>query len=378
MGFVGRSAEAQKLEFVRLAQTEGVAFSALCRRFGVGRTCGYKWLARFEAGGAAALTERSRRPLVSPGRTPAPVEAAAVAVRAGHPAWGGRKIARVLARETGIAIAPSTVTGVLRRHGVPLGAEGGRGPAPIRFEAEAPNLLWQMDFKGHVALAQSGARLHPLTVLDDHSRFALTLAACADERAGTVKAHLLRTFRRYGLPRRMLMDNGSPWGTAAQGRYSALAVWLIEHGIAVSHSRPLHPQTMGKDERFHRSLNAELLRGIAFADLAAAQAGLDAWRDLYNARRPHEALGGAVPLDRYTASPRDWTDAVAPFDYLPDDLLRKVQANGRLKLGRRHRPVGRAFAGKTVALRRGLRDGYYAVFFRHQHVADIDLDGAED
>jgi transposase InsO family protein len=376
MGFAGRSAEALKVEFVRLAAAEGVAFAELCRRFGVGRTCGYKWLTRFRSGGEAGLAERSRRPLTSPGQTPEPAAAAVLALRAEHPAWGGRKIAAVLAREAVARVAPSTVTGILRRHGVALG-EDARRPAWQRFEAEAPNLLWQMDFKGHVALAQCGVRLHPLTILDDHSRFALALAACDNERSETVRDHLVATFRRYGLPRRMLMDNGSPWGTAAQGRFSALTVWLIEHGVAVGHSRPLHPQTMGKDERFHRSLAAELLRGTAFADLAAAQARFDRWRDVYNARRPHEALSGAVPLDRYSPSSRDWNDAVEPFDYLADDLLRRVQPNGRIKLHGRHHRVGRAFAGKTVALRAGPQDGQYQVYFRHQHVTDIDL-GVEE
>jgi hypothetical protein len=171
----------------------------------------------------------------------------------------------------------------------------------------------------------------------------------------------------------MLMDNGSPWGTAAQGRFSALTVWLIEHGVAVSHSRPVHPQTLGKDERFHRSLNAEVLDGVAFVDLAHAQARFDAWRQIYNCRRPHEALDDAVPLDRYIPSPREYRDEAAPFDYLPGDLLRRVQPNGRVKLHGRHRRVGRGFAGKTVALRPTETDGRYAVFFRHQHVADIDL-----
>jgi transposase len=154
MAFSAQSAEAQKLEFVRLARAEGMAFAELCRRFGVSRTCGYKWLGRYEAGGEPALAERSRRPLAAPNRTPVAVEAAAVAVRTEHPAWGGRKIAKVLLREEGMTIAPSTVTGVLRRHGMPLGGAWARGPAPIRFEAEAPNLLWQMDFKGHVAMAR--------------------------------------------------------------------------------------------------------------------------------------------------------------------------------------------------------------------------------
>ena len=111
-----------------------------------------------------------------------------------------------------------------------------------------------MDFKGHVALR--AGRLHPLTVLDDHSRFAVVLAACADEQTETVRQQLIIAFRRYGLPERLITDNGSPWGDGPGSPFTPLGVWLIEHGIRISHSRPYHPQTMGKDERFHRSLKA--------------------------------------------------------------------------------------------------------------------------
>ena len=122
-----------------------------------------------------------------------------MAVREAHPAWGGRKIHRVL-RERGIAApSPSTITAILHRHGVPVGQFGGGAAAFTRFEHEAPNALWQMDFKGHVGLGD-GARLHPLTVLDDHSRFAVALKACPNQRTETVRAALVEAFRRYGLP----------------------------------------------------------------------------------------------------------------------------------------------------------------------------------
>ena len=147
-----------------------------------------------------------------------------------------------------------------------------------------------------------------LTVLDDHSRYSLVLAACGDERTETVQRHLTAAFRRYGLPRRMLADNGSPWGaaggTAADGRWTRLTVWLARLGVPVSHGRPCHPQTQGKEERFHRTLVAEVLRWRPFADLADAQAMLDPWRFTYNHERPHEALGMGVPAGRYTPSAR--------------------------------------------------------------------------
>ena len=262
-----------RLEFVMLASVEGANVRSLCRRFGISPTSGYKWLERWRVHGMAGLPERSRRPQNSPLRSAAATEIAVLSVRAEHPAWGGRKIARRL-KDLGheATPAPSTVTAILRRHGVELGAFGGGQSAFTRFERSRPNELWQMDFKGHVAL--HAGRLHPLTVLDDHSRFAVVLAACANERTETVRQQLIVAFRRYGLPERLITDNGSPWGDGPGSPFTPLGVWLIEHGIRISHSRPYHPQTMGKDERFHRSLKAEVLCGPPFTDLAAGRARL--------------------------------------------------------------------------------------------------------
>ena len=137
--------------------------------------------------------------------------AAVLAVRAAHPAWGGRKIrARLLALGWVQVPAASTITAILHRQGLINPEDSAKHKAWQRFEAAAPNDLWQMDFKGHFAAA--AGRCHPLTVLDDHSRYAMGLEACADERRLTVQSGLTAIFRRYGLPRKMLMDNGPPWG----------------------------------------------------------------------------------------------------------------------------------------------------------------------
>ena len=129
--------------------------------------------------------------------------------------------------------------------------------ASQRFEMPAPNLLWQMDFKGWVRLGND-AQCHPLTVVDDHSRYDLCLQACADQRGDTVRGRLELTFRRYGLPEAFFVDNGTPWGDPSGEHWTRFSVWLLKLGIAVIHSRPYHPQGRGKNERFHRTLKAEV------------------------------------------------------------------------------------------------------------------------
>lgn len=371
MAFREVSAMAEKEEFVRLARAPGANVRALCRRYGISPTIGYKWLARFEAEGAPGLAERSRRPLNQPARSDEAVEAGVLEIRRAHPAWGGRKIAARLKALRRPAPAPSTVTEILRRHGEPIGQHGGGQKRFIRFEHEAPNDLWQMDFKGHVAMAQG--RLHPLTVLDDHSRFAVVLEACADERGETVKTVLIKAFRRYGLPHTMITDNGGPWGGAAmQARFTGLSVFLIEQDIRVTHARAYHPQTMGKDERFHRSLKAEALSGPAFADLDCAQRALTRWRDVYNLERPHEALGLVPPIARYGMSPRAFRETIEPFAYGGDDCVRRVDS-ARISFRGRRLLVPKAFQGKHVALRPTARDGVYDLYFRAQKIAELDL-----
>jgi transposase InsO family protein len=376
MPFAGKSAMDAKREFVALARVDGANVSALCRRFGISRQLGWRLLRRHGEEGDAGLGERSRRPRTSPLQTDPSIEAKVMAVRAAHPAWGGRKIARVLENEGLAAPSPSTVSEILKRNGVTLGEHGGGAKAFIRFEREAPNELWQMDFKGQVATLRG--RLHPLTVLDDHSRFCITLAACADEQRDTVKAHLTTAFERYGLPAAIITDNGPPWGTGRLARrggpvWTDLGVWIAEQDISVRRSRPLHPQTMGKDERFHRTLKAEALSGPPFASIDAAAHALAAWRTIYNTRRPHEALKLATPASRHIISPRPYRQAPEPFDYAPDDQLRRVDADGRISYRNRPWRIGRAFSGRTIALRPSNRDGLLHIVFRTTRIADLDL-----
>jgi len=359
-------------EFVMLASSEGSNRTALCRRFGISRKTGYKWLDRARCVELTALADESRRPCHSPSRTAAVVERAIVALRDDHPTWGARKLRRRLHDKGWSALpAPSTVQAILQRHGRIDPAQSSKHQPWQRFEHEQPNALWQMDFKGHFALG--AARCHPLTVLDDHSRYNLCLRACANEQGSTVQGHLTHTFERYGLPWRIAVDNGSPWGDTADSHYTPLVAWLIRLGISVSHSRPYHPQTLGKDERFHRTLKTELIDRQSFADFDTAQIRFDRWRHVYNFERPHEAIGMHTPATRYAPSPRSFPQVLPPIEYTSGDIVRRVQQQGFFSFRGHQFRISKAFTGYPVALRPTVTGDLMDVFFCHQKVAQINL-----
>jgi transposase InsO family protein len=362
----------QRREFVALACVEGANRRELCRRFGISAPVGYKWLSR-AAQGDAALSDRSRRPHTSPAQSIDAVEASVLAVRDAHPAWGARKIERCLTRDGHPSPALSTIHAILRRHGRIAPPAGKPGRPWQRFEREAPNLLWQMDFKGHMPLGRGGD-CHPLTVIDDHSRYAVCLQACANEQTNTVQNAMTRTFERYGLPEFILADNGSPWGDGPYRGWTRFGVWLLKLGIGLHHGRPYHPQTHGKNERFNRTLKTEVFALRRFQSLGDAQRALDDWRLVYNLERPHEALGQEVPASRYAPSPRAMPGTLPVVEYDDGEIVRTVSSPGShiSFKGRRWR-MPQAFRGERVAIRPKATDSLYAVCFGAHQIAEIDL-----
>lgn len=361
-------------EFVVLATVAGANVRELCRRFGVSPKAGYKWLARYRESGREGLADRSRRPRGSPSVTSAGMVELIVSLRRKHPAWGGRKLKRRLEDLQHAAVpAASTITGILRRQKLLNGPGTDVSKAVERFEHPFPNDLWQMDFKGHFELTRGG-RCHPLTILDDHSRYSIGLRACANERHQTVQDELITVFRRYGMPHRLLMDNGAPWGDAEDQPWTRLTVWLLQVGVAVSHGRAYHPQTQGKEERFHRTLKAEVLRERSFRDVLDCQCQFDPWRREYNHERPHEALGLAVPSSRYQVSPRCFPEVLPTMEYGPDQAVRRVQqGNGRIAFERRTVRIGKAFCGELVGVRPTPQAGVYRVHYGEHCVGQFDL-----
>lgn len=373
MAWKEETAMSNKEKFIAAALENTATFSALCKTFCISRECGYKWFRRYKEKGKEGLREKSRRPLLSPFKTPNEIELRILEVRNMHPAWGARKIHAFLEhRGINSLPNPSTITRILHRENKICEEESLKRKPFIRFEHAEPNQLWQMDFKGHFSM-MSG-RCNPLTVLDDHSRYSICLKACRDQQRNTVKEALIDAFRIYGLPERMTMDNGSPWGNPGDTNgYTQLEVWLILLGIHVGHSRPFHPQTQGKDERFHRSLKEELLKGRTFIDLEDAQHHFNEWRWCYNQDRPHEALGMSSPATRYRASMRAYPERLPAIEYPGGSVLRKVEMKGDISYGGTRYFISESMGGLVVKIVETERPGIVEVHLWHQKIKEIDL-----
>jgi transposase InsO family protein len=366
------TAMSEKKRFIQLAKQPKSNISLLCREVGISRKTAYKYLNQYNIEGEAGLKNRSRKAHYCPHKTDKRVEELLIETRNLFPTWGGEKIKQFLL-DNGYAQLPSekTIDRIFKRHGLIAEEESQKRKGWVRFVHENPNDLWQMDFKGHFELGEG--RCHALTILDDHSRFVLPIKACSDERSDTVKSHLIRVFHENGIPKRMTMDNGSPWGYSRTQMHTRLTAWLIQIGIKVSHSRPNHPQTQGKLERFHRTLKLELLSQYFFESLAEAQEGLDWWRRIYNEERPHAALNLETPAKRYKISERAYPEVLPKIEYGEGYEVRKVQQKGFISFKGKEYKISDAFCGLPVGLKVSEEDHIYDVYFCHQKVNKIDL-----
>ena len=361
-----------RLEFCLLANKPQRNFVKLCRQFDISPKTGYKWLKRFKEDGESGLIDRSRKPKLSPTKTPINLEKIIINVREKHPAWGGRKIYAYLTQHNHDSIPhPNTITRILKRNGYISVKASEQATSWKRFEYDAPNDCWQMDFKGYFTI--DSGQCHPLDILDDHSRFCICLKACSNERKETVQAYLIKVFRRYGLPLSMLMDNGPPWGNTGRYRHSSLSIWLTRLGIKVMHGRPRHPQTQGKLERFHRTLKVELLQGHNFRNFDEIQHGFNEWRDCYNLERPHEAVDMKPPISRYSENTRQYPETLPAIEYLEADDTYKINLNGMIQFKGKQRKITRGLATETVAVRQLTEGGKYGVYYGSLKLREIDL-----
>jgi transposase InsO family protein len=370
MPWKDRNLMSLKIDFLQIFLSKKANLSSLCSQFGISRKTAYKWIKRYEEDCLEGLMNRSKRPLTSPSQIPEEIITLILHARDTHH-WGARKLRRYLENQ-GVKNLPSEATfnRILLRHGKVEDIESEKRKHFIRFERDIPNELWQMDFKGHFKLHTEG-RCHPLTILDDHSRFSICIKACGKEDEKSVREGLERAFQEYGLPEGMTMDNGPPW-KGSQRHLSQITIWLMRLGIKVSHSTPYHPQTQGKLERFHRSLKEEVLKYHQFRDLDNAQIRFDEWREVYNNERPHEAIGLLCPKDRYKPSPRAFPGRLPEIIYPEGEELKRVNITGSICFKGKHFYIGEHLTKEYVALRE-IEENLYDVYFSKTKIQRIDV-----
>jgi transposase InsO family protein len=357
----------QKIAFIQAISEGKKPFNQICDDFGISRQAGYKTLKRYKAKGEEGLLSLSRRPLSSPKKISLEIEEKIIAIRIKHPTWGARKINSILKSKIENCPSISTISAILKRSGYIETEESLKRKKLIRFEREYANDLWQMDFKGKFRL-ENDARCFPLTIIDDYSRFSLGLKSCANERTNTVLKHLYAIFSEYGLPNQFNVDNGNPWGNSCIVKHTYLTVWLMKLGIKVTHSRPRHPQTNGKLERFHRTLKEDVINRNQIQDFDHAQELFNDWREIYNHERPHEAIGMIPPIKRYTSSKNMMPSKLPTIEYGQDAMVMKVRSNGGVIYKNKEFQVGKAFQGLYVQIKPNELQKIMEIYFGNNRI----------
>ena len=364
-----RTVEEQRRAFAEAAQ-ECSNFSALCREFGIDRHTGYKWKDRYAA--HQPLSDRSRRPHTSPGRTPEEIELLILAVRAENPGWGAKTIREVLLAQGQQNIpCAKTVNNILNRYGCISREESLKRKPFIRFEKEQCNQMWQTDFKGEFRM-EDGRYCYPLDIIDDHSRFAIRTEPRLST-ANVVIDVFTDAFREFGLPDSVLSDNGAQFAGFRKG-YTQFERWLMDLDILPIHGRIKHPQTQGKIERFHRTMKHELLKHTAIANIEDAQNKFSLWRDKYNNIRPHEALGMKRPADVYVPSLKKFDERIKRYEYGGQYHVIKVNSWGYVRFDKWQVYLSETMAGRYIEFRPSADGETFNACYRNFKIAQFDTE----
>lgn len=345
----------QRYQAVLAVVQDGWTVSEVAERLGVSRQSVHTWIVRYEAGGLAALADRSHRPKACPQQVAPELEAMICELRRCHPGWGPRRIEHQLARQ-GCEPVPSrsSIYRCLKRHQlIELRRRRKRREEFRRWEREHPMQLWQMDIMAGVLLSDE-TELKVVTGIDDHSRFCVAAGLVARANSRAVCAVLCASLKRYGIPDEILTDNGKVF----TGRFSSQPAEVMfdricrEQGISHRLTGVRSPTTTGKIERFHQSLRREFLADRSFASRAQAQTELDAWVKEYNSNRPHQALEMATPAQRFRLAPlsKDQLSVAvdAGEDHAGQWVLRRVASNGVVSVDNQLFSVSNAFKGELV------------------------------
>jgi putative transposase len=363
----------QRAKFIFDVQQAKLSKAELCRRYGISRPTGDKWLQRYAQGGLPALADISRSSHRHPNEIPQELAEMIISLRRRHTRWGPKKLRILLQERYPKMVWPalSTIGEILRRAGLTVGRKPRRRTPPYTQPFAAcgsPNDLWCADFKGWFRTGD-GRRCDPLTITDSHSRRLLRTVGLTETKFGVVKPIFEAAFREFGLPLAMRTDNGPPFASRGIGGLSRLSVWWLRLGIQPERIAPGKPQQNGRHERMHRTLKAETANPPA-KDLRRQQQCFDAFVHEFNHVRPHEALGQNKPGLVYTPSPREYREPAEVW--YPDEMeVRSVKSNGVIHWRGDSVFLGEALGRQRVGLSE-VADGCWVVYFCRQALGVVD------
>lgn len=365
----------QRCDFIQQTRAGNGSVAQLCRRWKISRKTGYKWIKRYRRKGWRGLQNRPPVARKHPQQLGQKWRRRVRQLRRRHRSWGPRKLRHQLQVRHGKAGVPSCATvGRWLRHWNLVGVRRTRRPAgplvsrPARRPVRAPNELWTADFKGWFRLGD-GTRVEPLTVRDGFSRYTLSVHLLRQQNVATTLPVFRRLFRQQGLPGRIRVDNGSPFGSKGPLGLTRLSAWWTRLGIGVEFGRAGHPEDNAGHEQFHRVLKVETASPPAHT-WRGQQRRTQRWVRQYNQERPHEALGMKVPGQVYRRSPRPWSESRAPLSYPHGWESRRVKTNGEVSWRGRARFMAEAFAGERIGLK-SRRAGVWRVHFGQQLIGEL-------
>jgi transposase InsO family protein len=365
MGWTETRALDERMRFVMAVERQEEAFAGVCRRFGISRKTGYKWLERYDEAGVEGLSDRSRAPLNHPHAINEAIAARCLAVRRAHPTWGPVKVRAWLARRTPQAQWPaaSTIGELFDREGLTVKRRlrHRSPPSSVPFaHCGAANDVWCMDFKGWF-LTGDGTHCEPLTLSDAHSRYLLRCQVMGRTDGDHVWPVLDAAFREFGLPKGLRSDNGAPFASRGAGGLSKLSVKVIKAGVVPERIAPGKPQQNGRLERLHLTL----LQDTADPPARSLRQQIDRFKvfqQLYNEERPHGALGNDTPAEHYAHSPRRWDGVLREPEYGEGHTVRRVRHNGEIRWRNDTVYISAALIGEPIGLKEKA-DGSWTAFY---------------
>jgi transposase InsO family protein len=362
----------ERMSFLVQVNESDDSFAALCRRYGISRKTGYKWVDRYEQQGPAGLQDRRPVAHSHPDRVPDELVDIIVATRKQYPFWGPKKLLAWLDqhRPEHAWPAASTIGDKLQERGL-IRPRRRRVRAPMSVDPLAPttqaNDTWCVDFKGHFALGDK-TRCYPLTLTDQHSRYVLKCEGMTEPKFLPVQREFDRAFREYGLPLRIRSDNGPPFASVGLGGLSSLSVGWIKCGIVPERIEPGQPQQNGRHERMHRTLKQETANPPG-ASLVEQQRRFDRFRRIFNHERPHEALGQRPPASYYCSSSRVFPDKPRSPAYVDSMQVRRVNRSGFFSFHGMHK-LSMCLAGEPVGLE-AIDEDTWELFYGPVLIAEV-------